>query len=911
MSKIILCSTARLARSVQQVEQHRQARSAQAQQQSTWQAAKVLTLSQWLNGIIENAILLGELEVSRAPVAELNTMQESLLWEQSIAYTLKQHEAADLFDTTGLAAAAMEANRYVTEWNLSVNHEQATEETRQFLLWRQRFQALCKQNNVLESVRYMQWQIASVAEGAGSLPRQIALAGFDRIHPQLKRLSQALQARGVDVGIYALGLDQAQQLQQVAVDDQDAECRAAVAWVQQQWALQPQAKLAIVVPELAQLRAKLAALLDDVFHPQALAPAYAEIPRCYDFSLGLPLLQQPIIRTALDLLRLGWAKIPLLQSDISYLLHNPYWSSHSREADMRARLDARMRRDLPLNFGLMRLKAFLEQATQGEHALAVEALQRDFMALWQAAQQASTRQLPSAWAVTFFNALDATHWRGERSLSSHEYQATQSFKQIGQQLAQLDFLLGKISASEAIQRLTQLCQAQIFQPESKSQPALQVMGMLEAAAEPLDGVWVMGMNDHIWPPVARPNALISAELQRQAGTPNASSEVQAEFALSVQQRLIKSAPQLIFSYSLKDGERQLRPSPMLQGLPLAEQSPALVSTLAEQLAYASQHDWQWLDDALAPAVATGENVAGGTALLKAQAICPAWAFYQYRLGARRLEQPVNGLDVMERGDLVHQVLAKFWLGRDAQYLNEMPIDLLRNTLRQIADAVLASFNQLKNEVFSAAFLGLEAERLVKLVSAWLIEVEMLRPQGFSVTACEQQYKTTIEDINITLVIDRIDTLEDGRLVLMDYKTGRQLDYKNWVEDQITEPQLPIYAAFLLQDAEVAAVCFAKVRHAENAFAGIAASPDLVQGALVFDDKRGRKLFDENQFPDWPSIIQHWKSRITATAQQLKAGDAAVRFGDEKQLEYCEVLPLLRLPERQLQFERHTTEKHSA
>ena len=49
--------------------------------------------------------------------------------------------------------------------------------------------------------------------------------------------------------------------------------------------------------------------------------------------------------------------------------------------------------------------------------------------------------------------------------------------------------------------------------------------------------------------------------------------------------------------------------------------------------------------------------------------------------------------------------------------------------------------------------------------------------------------------------------------------------------------MPIYAAFVLEDAEVAAVCFAKVRTAEHGFIGIAADPDLVQGAQVFNEKK--------------------------------------------------------------------------
>jgi len=129
----------------------------------------------------------------------------------------------------------------------------------------------------------------------------------------------------------------------------------------------------------------------------------------------------------------------------------------------------------------------------------------------------------------------------------------------------LDAWLGEIGAQEALQRLTRICQAQIFQPETTTEPKLFVMGMLEAAAQTMDGMWVMGMNDHCWPPLSRTNALIPAELQRQAGVPNASSEVQTAFAQSIHQRLRQSAREMHFSYAEKDGEKLLRPSPMVHG----------------------------------------------------------------------------------------------------------------------------------------------------------------------------------------------------------------------------------------------------------------------------------------------------------------------------------------------------------
>jgi probable DNA repair protein len=432
-----------------------------------------------------------------------------------------------------------------------------------------------------------------------------------------------------------------------------------------------------------------------------------------------------------------------------------------------------------------------------------------------------------------------------------------------------------------------------------------VLGMLEAAAEPLDAMWVMGMNDHVWPPAPNPNPLIPAPLQRAIGTPNADSRVQMEFATAIHERLCKSAREIVFSSALKDGERMLRLSPLLHGITQIESTPPIFATLAEQMSVHAPKHLHCLDDAQAPAIAEGDHVSGGTGLLKAQAICPAWAFYQYRLHARALKAPVNGLDAMERGTLVHAVLERFWEDRNAQDLQTLTPDQLEAAVSLSASQALQVFNQTRDENLSPTFITLEQARLTKLALAWLREVEMLRPTGFAVTAREQEEKVLIEGISIRLVIDRIDTLDDGGLLLMDYKTGRNNDYRNWAEPRITEPQLPIYAAFVLSDAEqeVAAVCYAQVRVGENGFRGIARDADLVDGTVALDDAKARKHFPESEFPDWLSLLQHWKTSIEAIARELKSGEAAIKFSDEKQLAYCEVLPLLRLPERLLQYER--------
>jgi len=77
---------------------------------------------------------------------------------------------------------------------------------------------------------------------------------------------------------------------------------------------------------------------------------------------------------------------------------------------------------------------------------------------------------------------------------------------------------------------------------------------------------------------------------------------------------------------------------------------------------------------------------------------------------------------------------------------------------------------------------------------------------------------------------------------------------------------------------------------------VADEKDILPGVQgVGDDKQ--KIFDPVEFPDWIAVITHWRERLHAVAKEVGQGRAGVVFADEAALQYCEVLPLLRLPER--------------
>lgn len=879
LEELKLCATSRLAQTL---------RAEVPAGVSVWRTPQAMTPGQWLAALAEEARLCG---LAKLPQA-LDPYAETLLWEAIIADSLT--EAAPLFDLPGMAASAAEAHALCRVWALQPGGEALADEARLFVGWQAEFERRCQQSGWLDQAGLDRQVVALIEAGHFTLPAAVRLIGFDRPSPLEQRLAAALSARGVAVVFESLSADglaeaspPATQRAVHACADLAAECAAVAAWAAARLAAQPDIRIGIVAPNLAAARDRLACLLDDWLHPALIRADGAEMPRSFNFSLGHALAELPVVETALALLALGNGRAKLEQARLSALLLAGAWSAGQAEADGRARLDACMRSELPY---FTTPAALLRLAERQPAALCPQSMAA-LSALLGGLGEAAGKRLPGDWAKVFRQALLAAGWPGDRPLSSPEYQGRRAFLETLSGFGRFDGLLGKLSQSEALRRLRELCRQRLFQPETRGRPAIQVLGVLESAGLQFDALWVMGMNDDQWPPAPRPNPLLPAELLRAAGASHASAEVELDFARRVHARLLASAPEVHFSYARADGNRILRPSPLLAGLPPAQAlTPALPPGAADFPAAACV----MLDDAVAPPVGPGEKVSGGSWLLRAQAICPAWAYYQFRLGAEAMEAPVEGLDPAARGTLVHGALEHFWLAvRSLAALKALDEAALDAAIATAVEAAISGFEADKRQPLPARFRSLEASRLHTLLRLWL-SIEAGRPGDFTVVACEEPAEVDIEGIKVRMVVDRIDELDDGRRVIIDYKTGAAIDVKNWASERLTEPQLPIYAALVAED--VAAVVFAKVLLDKPAFAGVADEAELLPGVQGVGDEK-QKLFPPEQFPDWPAVVKHWRERLQAIAREVGAGVAGVSFADENQLRYCEVLPLLRLPER--------------
>jgi exodeoxyribonuclease-5 len=914
---LVLCPTARLAAGLRRAHGEIQA----GRGLTVWAALGCATPAQWLDHAVSSALLRGEIPVQAAAGTFLTRPQERCLWEQAVA-TDEEIAGGELFDRAGMALAAMEAENMRLAWRLDVPEAMQTDEFEAFSRWRERVATACKTNGWRTAMAAMAWRIDCITRGIGGLPAEVGVFGFVAADPMLSRLLAALEARGVELFQVKVGTDEAALAAVHGAIDVDDECRLAAAWVAQRLAENPQARLRIAVADWPVRRRLLESALVAALTPDAIGAGWAGLEPPFAAAGGTPLMDEPGVLVALQLLGLFAHPQRVAQADFGALLCAPGWSADVTEADGRARLEAALRERLPPEATLERFRRAVQRLA-GELAVPQLAIHLDV--LTEAPRAALGRQLPGAWGRRFVALLEALGWPGQRPLLVRERAGRDQLIELLAGLTTLDAVVGRIDAGAALRLAQQMARDLSLVAPRRTAPSVELCTLTDALAGPVDGLWLLGMNEGVWPPAPRPNPLLPAELQRRAGIPTARADSLAEQARVLQTLWCQSAGEVVFSWAGSEGERALRPSPLVVdmvkfaevdesesgnmrkpfGLSLSKPGAGFdklspngqVSNdrgeISERL-----ETLERLDDSRAPVLAVGERVRGGTALLQAQAVCPAWGFYQYRLGAAVLPAPTFGLDARARGGLLHGALEAFWRDHDLAWLLGLDALAREAAIAAAVAAALTEFDQHAIEPLSPRLAALEVERLRALLATWL-EVEAARAD-FRVLACEQKHTLDIEGLPVRVVVDRIDELKDGRLVVIDYKSGRSVSADSWADPRPSEPQLPIYAALAFPDQAVAAVVLARVTKDEPAFLGVAESDDLLPGVKTLENQR--KRYAEDEFPDWLALRELWAERIVELAREVREGCAAVVFADAKDIAYCEVKPLLRVAERRAQWE---------
>jgi probable DNA repair protein len=496
-------------------------------------------------------------------------------------------------------------------------------------------------------------------------------------------------------------------------------------------------------------------------------------------------------------------------------------------------------------------------------------------------------QAPSAWARDIDNLLHSLGWPGGQSLDSREYQTVQAFNKCLQRLAGLDRVLTDISLHQAIARLEHIVNQTVFQPEGP-EARIRVMGLLEAVGERFDHVWIMGLTDQVWPSVPEPNPFLPASLQRDLGLPRSSPEHELVYARHVLDRLIHSAPKIVLSYPTREEDRQLLPSPLLRDLPAQTGNHFALETMPDPWTDRNPETFaQTFGDEHGPPLPQSQRAPGGSGLLRSQAACPFQAFARHRLQAQSLDQPTPGLGPAERGTIVHSALENFWSNcPDQATLLALDQDACLQRIEAAVDQAVQEMRRQRPISLSSECAMLERRRLIDLLAEWL-DLERRR-SPFAVHSLEEGLDISIRGLQLNVVADRIDRLENGKLVVIDYKTGRHF-MSEWFQDRPVEPQVPLYSLFCPEP--VAGVYFGVVRKGESCFVGLGEDADIVPGCKAFAQHSLTR-----DFPSWTELLQHWKTQLEDLAAEVLRGEARVAPSTKQACRQCDLHALCRIYE---------------
>jgi probable DNA repair protein len=807
----------------------------------------------WTSGLWQQLILEGH-----ATAILLNRSQEHAVWRAIVS---ADAEVNALRNVDSLAGMAADAWRLLCEHNgrERLRNAVGSADTRAFQRWAQEFVRRCRVDEVISEAQLEESLVAAFRSGgAASLPSEIVLVGFDGFTPGQAALLEAARFAGSSMEEIGTNVLVRQRVLMEAKDEVD-ELNLAARWIRQFLAGHSGARVAVIVPNLGELRARIDRVFREVLAPELedIAATSDRVP--YEFSFGVALAHTPMVATAMSLL--AWAAGALPLAEVSRLLLSPYFAVDEKERCGRGEFDAFVLREADLlrsEISLRQLRETIEEwRRNGKISRLLTAVKKMLRVAEERFAQEERRSY-AGWADAIRDLLEAADWGAGRGEDSLEFQTRMKWEGALDELASLDLGSERVDFRQALRRLRWIAEQTMFAPESREAP-VQVMGPLEAAGSRFDALWFLGAGELGWPASVRSNPLLPWSLQRDLGMPGADLARDDELARRITRRLTESAPVAVFSFATETARGHQRMSSMLDGLELDDMAAEeFVAAEGSRTALTLE---TVEDDAILPPL-PDEIIRGGAEVLRLQAACGFRAFAERRLWSSQLEQNEMGLDTRASGTIVHRALEEFWNEVQSQErLKGLLKAELDAAIERSIDEALRKTAELCSTPWDDSYVDVQRARLRNLMRQWL-ELEKRR-QPFTVTLSERKFSDVrIGPLRLDVRVDRVDAGAGGD-ILIDYKTG-QAKPADWLTERPDAPQLPLYA--VLSEAErLEAVAFGLVRAGTGmGLTGFATS----DGVLT---KRAKLT----EAPTLDAQVDRWREVLVNLANDFHNGDVRV------------------------------------
>lgn len=831
----------------------------------------------------------------------ISSQQASLLWTQVIEVSRRKETELSLLNVQQTTRAVQRSWKLLHDWQISakVLAQDHVADTEQFLAWANAYQAILDKRGLVDE----QLLLSRLLElGRENIEVEHP---FNGVHLLSFDILNAAQKQYFEIFINA-GLDyQSSQPQRPTKSERyleyaqiDDEIRAALMHARDRVELDANHKVSLVIPDLAQRQTQVEELAREVFYPSASPLSMQQNSSVYAFSLGRTMTDLPAIEAAISVLML--LKNRSNTVDIGFILRNRFLGLCGEHREQARLFEQWLKRQRIHTFSFDQVPSLYAQSLEylAQRDLSIEGNFQQVLEYLVEQRQGFQAQLASAkrssdyaalsfteWAQCFADWLSLWQWRtapqGQR-LDSVQYQLEIRWKALLEEFAALTTVQSRAGLNRALELLQTMARNTVFQSKSVDSP-IQISGLFEAVGREVDTCIVTGMNQD-YPAPGLGDAFISKRFLIDVNHPEASAESYFLQAKRVMTSLLSCATHRRISYakaSDKNAENSLQASALFRSASFVtdsnfdELSKSLTPSLVPLEQYRDTQGTPWLEPGRAK---------GGSKIFENQSNCAFKAFATHQLGFLSEDETEFGLDGLDRGNVVHLLLDKLWERLQTKaVLSEMNESARRELISELIEQCFEQ-SAFKLNSDKLSLLKHEKRRLLTLLFDWLLQ-EDKRPNNFSVIEREEPREAELAGIRYKYIIDRLDITDDGRTVIIDYKTGA-VNRKDWTGERIRNPQMPLYALALdkVKNKSVSGIAFAQVK---------ALDPKYIELSEQ-DIFRKPSRYSAGYEADWVENRNSWPEIFEQLAKDFLAGEACVNPIDENTCQYCDLQSMCRV-----------------
>ncbi len=818
----------------------------------SWERRAIQSMDAWLISCWQEV----RYSIADIPVL-LSPAQELVLWREVI-----EADGGDLLDADATAQLARSAAITIAKWHVPPDAPEWSDnvDALRFRDWRLRFRQLCSSRSLI--TRADLWTLVPEWIASGYYrPGKTVFWGFFVQSPAFQKLVSAF---GDLATIAESGpVRQPGTAGVTLCEDFDQEVEYAARWARSVFEKDPTQSAAVFVPDLLAQRSLVERTFRRIFHP-SLALRFDNSKNTassvFHIAAAGPLDEHPLVASVLLLLELGNRRIAL--ADAGAILRCPFIAGAGAERGERAQADLLLRNGREIEATLGQIQRASRNCPR---------LTRSFETLAQLNQECPTHQDLASWSEFIGGILEVLGWPGDLSLTAAEEEAVECWSSALSTLGTLGMVSDAVSYTSALAHLRRLLSGPGIEVGDWSSP-VQVLDTRAAAGLEFDQVFAVGLSEETWPAALSVSSLIPLQLLRACHVPCSSPQSTQDEHRGVASALFSSAAIITGTYSAG------RLSPFAQ--PYVRESTDELThwtgKLPRQSFNAAALDE--LTDSIAPMYRVTKDARGGTGIIKSQSLCPFRAFAEYRLNAAFPDDACFGFDSLQRGGFLHKAMEFVWqpLGTQAHLLS-----LAEPELRHVVDEAVSKAIELTGgSEFHQQTTEVERKRVGELLFDWLTGVESTRTEPFTVEKIEGEHVFELGGLRLRLRIDRIDRLQNGKLLLIDYKSGEP-SRKGLEGVRPSEPQLLVYATAM--GSEVDGVFFGQLKPRNLKAVGFSRErqfPGRAIGVL------------RNQ---WDDFLETSRENVERLAREFVEGRAAVDPTKDA-CEYCHISPLCRVHE---------------